>query len=229
VSIVRSLSGVLAERLPGFADALGATPKEVLDSTADKDAFERFLSEPLARMTAPAAPVVIVLDALDEIPTAKLPAVLRLLRGAMLKLPVWVRFFVTSREDLQIKDALSQFKPTELLVDEARNLQDLRSFFRVVARKLGFDNRFSVEDLVTEVQSKFDVDIGPRVEDVTKAVQSSKALYGDAIAIIKQKDPKGYEELLRVQDIRPTDLVQHTDDLEKLYASYPLICLQHHP
>jgi hypothetical protein len=118
---VRSLSGVLAERLPGFAEALGA--KEVLDSTADKDVFEIFLAQPLARMAAPAAPVVIVLDALDEIPPAKLPAVLRLFRGAMLKLPAWVRFFVTSREDLQIKTALAHFKPTELLVDEARNLQ----------------------------------------------------------------------------------------------------------
>ena len=40
-------------------------------------------------------------------------------------LPKWLRLFVTSREEPQIKAALARFKPKELRADEAKNRADV--------------------------------------------------------------------------------------------------------
>ena len=43
------------------------------------------------------------------------------------RLPPWLKLFVTSREEPQIKRALSSFKPKELRADEAKNRADDRA------------------------------------------------------------------------------------------------------
>ena len=76
------------------------------------------------------------IDALDELPPAAgtLGAVLRLLSPPRSRLPPWVRLFVTSRDETAIKrERLSAFTPTELRVDEARNVQDVRARWRPAA------------------------------------------------------------------------------------------------
>ena len=50
-------------------------------------------------------------------------------------LPAWLRVFVTSREEHDIKARLTAFKPTELRVDEARNQADVLAYIRHLERK----------------------------------------------------------------------------------------------
>ena len=50
------------------------------------------------------------------------------------RLPPWLMLFVTSREEPQIKRALS-FKPKELRADEAKNRADVEVYLRTIARQ----------------------------------------------------------------------------------------------
>ena len=51
------------------------------------------------------------------------------------RLPPWLMLFVTSREEPQIKRALSSFKPKELRADEAKNRADVEVYLRTIARQ----------------------------------------------------------------------------------------------
>ena len=83
--------------------------------------------EPLGRTAAPDGTLVIVLDALDEVPRDRLVPLLEVIATELRRLPGWLRLFVTSREEHYIKAKLQAFEPTELRVDEERNRQDVRS------------------------------------------------------------------------------------------------------
>jgi hypothetical protein len=62
-------------------------------------------------------------DALDELHSAALTVILRMVTRDFPKLPDWVRLYVTSREEPAITKALAKFQPQELRVDEYRNRQ----------------------------------------------------------------------------------------------------------
>ena len=60
---------------------------------------------------------------------------LDVLASQLSRLPPWLMLFVTSREEPQIKRALSSFKPKELRADEAKNRADVEVYLRTIARQ----------------------------------------------------------------------------------------------
>ena len=81
--------------------------------------FDVVIKTPLASLGERAKPIVIIIDALDELKRGPQGDVLRLITDAFSTLPRWVKVFVTSREETTIKNQFRRFKPMELKVDES--------------------------------------------------------------------------------------------------------------
>ena len=124
-ALLRSLAAMLCSKLPGYKEALGTVSAELLTSTDPKDLFTALFTAPLTDIKSPDKPQLIILDALDELPKEGQKALLDVIATQLSTLPKWLRLFVTSREEPQIKTALAKFKPKELRADEAKNRADV--------------------------------------------------------------------------------------------------------
>ena len=124
-ALLRSLAAMLCARLPGYKEALGEVASELLKSTDPKELFAALFAAPLQKVKSPAKPSLIILDALDELPKQWQKPLLSVIAAQLSTLPPWLRLFVTSREEPQIKAALAKFEPTELRADEAKNRADV--------------------------------------------------------------------------------------------------------
>lgn len=94
--ILKSWSAMLSKRFhPSFK--VGELKTKTVPST--KELFEQLIALPLKNMdTPPLSPCVIVLDALDELPSDSLVPVLDLIADVFESLPSFMRLFVTSRD-----------------------------------------------------------------------------------------------------------------------------------
>jgi len=116
---------MLCARLPGYKEALGEVSAELLKSTDPKELFAALFTAPLQKVKSPEKPSLIILDALDELPKQGQKPLLNVIAAQLSTLPKWLRLFVTSREEPQIKAALAKFEPKELRADEAKNRADV--------------------------------------------------------------------------------------------------------
>ena len=123
--LLRSLAAMLCSRLPGYKEALGTVSAELLTLADPKELFEALFTAPLKEIKSPDMPQLIILDALDELPKEGQKALLDVIAAQLSTLPKWLRLFVTSREEPQIKAALNKFNPKELRADEAKNRADV--------------------------------------------------------------------------------------------------------
>ena len=124
-ALLQSLAAMLCTRLPGYKEALGEVSAELLKSTDPKELFAALFTAPLQKVKDPETPSLIILDALDELPKEGQRPLLSVIAAQLSTLPKWLRLFVTSREEPQIKVALARFKPKELRADEAKNRADV--------------------------------------------------------------------------------------------------------
>ena len=112
---------MLCARLPGYKEALGEVSTELVKATDPKELFAALFTSPLQKVKSPATPLYIILDALDELPKQGQKPLLSVIAAQLSTLPPWLRLFVTSREEPQIKAALATFKPKKLRADEEKN------------------------------------------------------------------------------------------------------------
>ena len=124
-ALLRSLAAMLCAQLPGYADALAAVPEETV--TDPKELFVALFEEPLAKVAAPAQALLLIIDALDELPRESQKLLLAVIAGQLSQLPKWLKLFVTSREEPQITKAFSKFEPKELRADEKNNRNDVEA------------------------------------------------------------------------------------------------------
>ena len=172
---VRSLAAMLCTRLPGFKAALGDVPPAMLASTDPKEVFNALFAEPLRELAPPPAPMLIILDALDEIPKADQPRLLGVIANELSKLPPWLRVFTTSREEPQIKRALSAFKPRELRADETKNRVDVEVFLRQIAAK-HVKGDVSMADIEKAVLRELRVDLTGKLLELQAPLEASKEI-----------------------------------------------------
>ena len=124
-ALLRSLAAMLCARLPGYKEALGEVASELRKSADPKELFAALFAAPLQKVKSPEKPSLIILDALDELPKQGQKPLLSVIAAQLSTLPPWLRLFVTSREEPQIKAALAKFEPKELRADEAKNRADV--------------------------------------------------------------------------------------------------------
>jgi ankyrin repeat protein len=215
--LLRSLAGMLCATVEGFEDAL----KESAGVETGKvdELFEALVAKPLRSVEAPRGAddaLVLIIDALDELPRDALKPVLSLLANELKTLPPWIKLVVTSRDEAQIKASLKGYTPSELRVDEARNRQDVRAYLTVLAKE-HVELEVTMDSLRHEVEAKFpglkNLDTFADLED---PLRRSKGAYDEAV-----RGVAGIHVLEKYKE-RRLDLIQDETDFEKLYADASL-------
>jgi WD40 repeat protein len=128
--VVCSLAYQLASQLPDYATRLTTVPLEELAGDANaRTLFDRLLVQPLSKgFAAPARPVLVVLDALDEATRDGRNELAELLRDDWLRTPPWLRLVLTSRPEREVMDQLRAMKPYVLDAAAPENRDDIRAY-----------------------------------------------------------------------------------------------------
>ena len=156
------------------------------------------LGAPLERVEAPVRTMVVVLDALDELPPAQLGVVLQLIVQRLALLPQWLRLFVTSRDTVQIKARLARFEPLELRIDEQRNREDVGAFLTRVARRY-VAPKLSMAQIERIVEREFGIDLGGQLQALEEPMRQHTKIYERVVGELKRDEKDGYARLLRVE------------------------------
>ena len=115
-----SLAYQVAEKIPDYRRSLVSL---VLKSNLSKgnlinynlmDIFNTLLKEPLASIKKQRRQYVIVIDALDECQPSGKHKILNCIQLHFWNLPTWLRFFITTRPEVPIKNKLQAFNPVPI-------------------------------------------------------------------------------------------------------------------
>ena len=143
-----------------------ATLQNLISSRADIDKmnvtalFDKILKEPLHGLRTtddrPVSTKVMLIDALDECEHDGTNNILECIAKHFVKLPKWLKIFITSRPETPIMTKLRALNPTELLPEESKNMDDLRLFFRSILKgKIGgSDDGDAVEEAAETLTKK---------------------------------------------------------------------------
>ena len=93
-----------------------------------QELFEFLFEEPLRSVGDPGRNFLLVIDGLDESEYKGRNDLLDVVANHFCKLPVWFRFLVTTRPEINIADRLKKFNPIQLEQDNEENVKDIRLF-----------------------------------------------------------------------------------------------------
>ena len=131
--IIQSLACHLSHALPEYKQALvKQLSRNVgidLNNMGVEELFALLFKEPLSAVGDPGRNMLMVIDGLDESEYQGRNDLLDVIASQFCKLPIWIRFFITTRAALNIAEKLKHLKPFELKSDDKKNLEDIRVFF----------------------------------------------------------------------------------------------------
>jgi WD40 repeat protein len=162
--ILQSLASQMCDNVHGFRDKLteGLRREHSLDSQSD--AFRVLLNNPLhavetrkPRLRMPWKKAqhklkLIIVDALDESKTDTKSEFLELISEKFRELPEWIKIFITSRPELQVRKKLQHLNPVEILPDDLNHTLDLEYFILHYLPDLGEGN---VDFLISKCEGSF--------------------------------------------------------------------------
>ena len=93
------------------------------------DLFYLLFLEPLNMVADPGFTFLVVIDALDESQYQGRNELLDVISSLFKDLPLWLRFFVTTRPEVNIWDSLKDLRPLRLEPKDEDNLKDIRFYF----------------------------------------------------------------------------------------------------
>ena len=145
--ILESLASQMCDNVDGFREKLAEALSRKHSRNSLSDAFRVLQNDPLHALDR-SEPMLIVVDALDESKTANKSEILELISEEFSRLPKWIKIFITSRPELQVKKTLHDLNPLEILPDDYRQRSDLEHF---IQRSLRFlDNKPDILDSLLE-------------------------------------------------------------------------------
>ena len=130
--MIQSLACHLSHALPEYKRALGEQLSRNLGTDLNnmgvEELFALLFKEPLSAVGDPGRNMLMVIDGLDESECKGRNELLDVIANQFCKLPIWIRFLVTTRPALNIAERLKHLKPLELQSDGEENLEDVRVF-----------------------------------------------------------------------------------------------------
>ena len=130
--MIQSLACHLSHALPEYKRALGEQLSRNLGTDLNnmgvEELFALLFKEPLSAVGDPGRNMLMVIDGLDESEYQGQSELLNVIANQFCKLPIWIRFLVTTRPALNIAERLKHLKPLELQLDGEDNLEDVRVF-----------------------------------------------------------------------------------------------------
>ena len=132
--MLQSLASYLADSLPDYKKALveklsGNLGVEINDMEV-KDLFELLFEELITSLNDPGLTYLIVIDGIDECEYQGRNELLDVIANFFTKLPLWIRFLVTTRPEVNIADKLECLHPMQLESNNEENLKDIRLCFK---------------------------------------------------------------------------------------------------
>ena len=131
--MLQSLAYQLSHSLPDYRKALVKQLSRNLGVEINDmevgDLFELLFEEPLSRLTVPNYTYLVIVDALDESEYQGRNELLDVIAKCFNKLPLWNRFLVTTRPEIDIRDSLKGLQPLLLEPSDEENLKDIRLLF----------------------------------------------------------------------------------------------------
>ena len=132
--MIQSLACHLSHTLPEYKRALvGQLSRNLgtdLNSMGVEELFALIFKEPLCAVGDPGRNMLMVIDALDESEYKGRNELLDVIANQFCKLPNWIRFLLTTRPVLNIKEKLKHLKPLELKYNDGKNIKDVKVFFQ---------------------------------------------------------------------------------------------------
>ena len=148
-SLARKLCDVLPKYKNVLAEKLSGNLGADINSLEVGELFELLFEEPLSSVGDPGRNFLLVIDGLDECEYQSRNELLDVIANHFSTLPVWLRFFVTTRPEINIADRLQKFNPIQLEQDDEENVEDIRLFLE---RQL----QSSCEEVINELTRKAD-------------------------------------------------------------------------
>ena len=148
-SLARKLCDVLPKYKTVLAEKLSGNIGVDINSLEVGDLFELLFEEPLSNVGDPGRNFLIVIDGVDECEYQSRNELLDVIAKHFSTLPVWLRFFVTTRPEINIADRLQKFNPIQLKQDDEENVKDIRLFLE---RQL----QSGCEEVINELTRKAD-------------------------------------------------------------------------
>ena len=137
--LLSSTSAMLCQQVPVYQPQLGAAAvSHALASGELHELFHTPFSKPLQLVEAPSGgPMVMCIGALDEVPvdTQSVSERLNVIVNMVPLLPHWLRIFVTSRDNHQVRRTLEQFEPLVPPLEGPLHRADMRAYPRLVVRR----------------------------------------------------------------------------------------------
>ena len=134
--MLQSLACHLSHTLPEYKKSLveqlsrNLGPVE-LNSMGVEDLFALLFKEPLNSVKDPGRNILMVIDGLDESEYRGRNELLDVIANQFSRLPQWIRFFVTTRSEINIAESLKHLQPIHLNENQEENLRDIRLFFEM--------------------------------------------------------------------------------------------------
>ncbi len=130
-SIVRSIAWQLSSQLPDYFNLLNAMVdlREICEEADAGTLFDRLIVEPFNyKVPRPDRPIVVLIDALDEVALEGQNQLAMFLAQGIVRLPPWMRLIVTSRPDERIRLSLQGYDPIFIAPDSEQNESDIKAF-----------------------------------------------------------------------------------------------------
>ena len=132
--MLQSLACQLCEILPQYkkelVEAFSRNLGENVNSLEVGELFELLFLEPLRHVNDPGKSLLMVIDGLDESEYKGRNELLDVIANHFCILPIWFRFLVTTRPEMNIADRLKKFNPVLLEQDDEENAADIIFFLK---------------------------------------------------------------------------------------------------
>ena len=131
--MLQSLASQLCDLLPDYKKALVEKLSRNLgveiNNMEVKDLFEVLFEEPLTSLNDPGLTYLMVIDGLDESEFQGRNELLDVIANYFQGLPLWIRFLVTTRPEINIAKTLKNLHPLQLDPNVEENLKDIHLCF----------------------------------------------------------------------------------------------------
>ena len=134
--MLQSLASHLSNTLPEYNKSLveqlsrNLGPVE-LNSMGVEELFALLFKEPLNIVKDPGRNILMVIDGLDESEYQGRNELLGVIANQFSRLPQWIRFFVTTRSEINIADSLKHLQPIHIDENQEEHSKDIQLFFEM--------------------------------------------------------------------------------------------------
>ena len=128
-SLACHLSCCIPEYKKALAEQVSGNLGVEINNMEVVDLFHLLFLEPLNMVADPGFTSLVVIDALDESQYQGRNELLDVISSLFKDLPLWLRFFVTTRPEVNIWNSLKDLRPLLLEPKDEDNLKDIRFYF----------------------------------------------------------------------------------------------------